>query len=196
MGHKVKIGNGKEGDVWKGLASGVVGGLVASFVMNQFQSFVSKQIAGKERSHGAQSLQSGSPEHGIGRELQEQNRDQEQDDAPMRLANAISTELFDHQLTQSEKHIAGAALHYAFGTSTAAAYGVAAEFLPVITTGAGMPYGALVWITADEGVVPALGLSKSPTEYPLSVHLYALASHLVYGLTTEVVRHTVRSQLA
>ena len=164
--------------------------------MNQFQSFLSKRINGEERAHGAQSLQSGSPQHGVGRELQEQGSDQQQDDAPMRLANAISTQLFNHHLTQSEKHIAGVALHYAFGTSTGAVYGVAAEFLPEVTAAAGIPYGAMVWLTADEGVVPVLGLSKSAEDYPLSVHLYALASHLVYGLTNEVVRRTVRSQLA
>ena len=113
----------------------------------------------------------------------------------MRLANAISTFVFDHKLTKSEKHFAGAALHYAYGISTGAAYGAAAEFLPVVTKGEGMPYGALVWVAADEGIVPALGLSKSAAEYPLSTHLYALSSHLVYGLTTEVVRRLVRTNL-
>ncbi|MDQ3174852.1 MAG: hypothetical protein M3Q91_14295, partial [Acidobacteriota bacterium] len=51
-----------EGDVLKGLAAGVVGGLVASAVMNQFQAVLSKLLGGQERSHGAQSLQQGSPE--------------------------------------------------------------------------------------------------------------------------------------
>jgi hypothetical protein len=44
-------------------------------------------------------------------------------------------------------------------------------------------------------VLPALGLSKPTTEYPLSTHAYALASHLVYGLTTEIVRGAVRGAL-
>jgi uncharacterized membrane protein YagU involved in acid resistance len=77
----------------------------------------------------------------------------------------------------------------------AALYGAAAEFAPGVTTGEGALFGAAVWVTADEGVVPLLGLSKSPTEYPLSIHAYALASHLVYGLTTEVVRRAVRGAL-
>jgi hypothetical protein len=33
------------------------------------------------------------------------------------------------------------------------------------------------------------------TEYPLSIHAYAFSSHLVYGLTTEIVRGAVRSVL-
>ena len=46
-----------------------------------------------------------------------------------------------------------------------------------------------------EAVVPALGLSKPPTEYPLSNHLYSLASHFVYGASTEATRRLARRLL-
>ena len=185
----------READFFKGLAAGVVGGLVASVVMNQFQSLWSKLSEGEERSHGAQSLQQGSPGHGVGRELEERSGDEEQDDATMRLASVVSEGVLGHELTRSEKHAAGTAIHYAFGVTTGALYGVLAEALPSVTAGAGAPFGAAVWLSADEGLVPLVGLSKSPAEYPLSTHAYALASHLVYGLTTEVVRRAVRDTL-
>ncbi len=184
-----------EGDVWKGLLAGTIGGVIASLVMNGFQKALGKRIAGVERAHGAQSLQRGSPQHGIGRDLRERGSDDERDDAAMRLANAISVGLSAHDLQRSEKDSAGTALHYAYGISMAALYGAAAEFAPVVTIGAGLPYGASIWVVADEGIVPALGLSKSAEEYPLSIHAYALASHLVYGLTTEVVRRAARKAL-
>jgi hypothetical protein len=182
-------------NICKGLAAGAVGGLAASAVMNQFQALLGKLVSGEERSHGAQSLQQGSPDHGIARELKERGSDDEQDDAAMRLANAISEAAFDHELSRSEKEVAGAAVHYVFGITTGAWYGAAAEMIPEVTAGAGLPFGAFVWLTADEGVVPALGLSKTPGEYPLSVHAYALASHFVYGFTTELVRRAVRRAL-
>jgi putative membrane protein len=182
-------------NICKGLAAGAVGGLVASAVMNQFQALLGKLVSGEERSHGAQSLQQGSPDHGIARELKERGTDDEQDDAAMRLGNAISEAAFDHGLNQREKEVAGAAVHYIFGITTGAWYGAAAEMIPEVTAGAGLPFGAFVWLTADEGVVPALGLSKTPSEYPLSVHAYALASHFVYGVTTEMVRRAVRRAL-
>ncbi len=184
-----------ESSVWKGLAAGFVGGLAASVVMNQFQATLGKLIVGGEKSHGAQSLQEGSPQHGIGHELQKRGRDDAQDDAAERLANAISVGVFDHDLTERAKNTAGTALHYAYGISMGAAYGATAELLPISTIGAGLPYGALIWIAADEGVVPALGLSKMPMEYPLSIHAYSLSSHLIYGLTTEIVRGVVRRAL-
>lgn len=185
----------RDGDVLKGLAAGVVGGLAASWTMNQFQALLSKMFAGEERSHGAQSMQQGSPHQGIGAELVAEGKDDEKDTAPARLANAISVGVTGRELAKDEKEVAGAVLHYAMGVTSGAIYGVAAEGLPFVTVGAGLPFGAAVWAVADEGIVPAAGLSKSPAEYPLPVHLYAFASHLVYGLTTELVRRSVRAAL-
>lgn len=182
-------------NVWKGLAAGAAGGLVASVVMNQVQALLGKLLGGEERSHGAQSLQQGSPQQGVALELKERGSDDSRDDAAMRLANAISEAAFDHKLSRSEKEVAGTAVHYIFGITTGAWYGATAEMIPAVTAGAGLPFGTFVWLAADEGVVPALGLSKAPDEYPLSIHAYALTSHFVYGLTTEMVRRAVRSAL-
>lgn len=179
----------------KGLAAGIIGGLVASWTMNQFQAWWSKLSEGTERPHGAQSLQQGSPQHGVAQELQERGSDEESDNAAVRAANAVSEVVFDHRLTKRDKEIGGEVAHYVMGATSGALYGAIAEILPEASLGAGLPFGAAVWLIADEGIVPALGLSKPPTEYPLSIHAYALASHLVYGFTTEVVRRTVRKAL-
>lgn len=184
-----------EHNLWKGVAAGVIGGLAASWVMNQFQSTWSKKVFGIERSHGAQSLQQGSPDHGVAETLQESGSDKESDDAPMRMASSISEAIFDHKLDDSEKHAAGAVAHYAMGATSGAIYGAVAEVLPVTTAAAGAPFGAAVWLVADEVIVPALGLSKLPHEYPLSIHAYAFTSHLVYGVATGLVRRAVRRAL-
>jgi len=168
---------------------------VASAVMNQFQSLWGKLMAGEERPHGAQSLQQGGPDHGIGRELQKRGSDDPDDNAAVRAGNAVAELVFNKKLTKPEKEIAGAMAHYAMGVTSGAIYGAVAEVAPASTAGEGAPFGAAVWLIADEIVVPALGLSKSGKEYPLSTHVYAFASHLVYGVTTEVVRRTVRRAL-
>ena len=182
-------------NVYKGVAAGVAGGLVASFVMNQFQAALGKLMENQERSHGAQSLQQGSPEHGIGRELAERGVDEPDDDAAARTGNAVSEFVFEHHLTKSEKETAGAAAHYAMGVTSGAIYGAVAEMMPLATVAEGLPFGAAVWVIADEGVVPALGLSRQPSDYPTSIHVYSFASHLVYGLTTELVRRAIRKAL-
>ena len=186
----------KSGDPLKGMIAGAAGGLVASWVMNQFQALLSRMTHGVERPHGAQSLQPGSPRHGVARELQKRGLDREADTAAVRTAVVASDRLFGLELAEIEKReIAGAVVHYAFGVATGGLYGAVAELKPSTTTGAGLPFGAAVWLIADEIIVPALGLSKSPTKYPLSTHAYSIASHLVYGLTTEIVRREVRRAL-
>jgi putative membrane protein len=111
-------------------------------------------------------------------------------------AVVVSDRLFGLELAEGEKkEIAGAVVHYAFGVATGGLYGAIAELKPATTTGAGLPFGAAVWLITDEIIVPALGLSKPPTKYALSTHAYSIASHLVYGLTTEIVRREVRRAL-
>jgi uncharacterized membrane protein YagU involved in acid resistance len=185
----------REVDVWKGLAAGIVGGLVASWVMNQFQSMWSRHTEGIEKPHGAQALKPSGGHEAVDeiRRAPHANTE-EQEDATEKIASAVSEKIFDHQLAKDEKELAGAVVHYAYGTLMGALYGVATEFVPQVGAGAGLPFGAVFWVAADEIAVPLLGLAEEPDEYPLSTHAYALCSHLVYGLTAEAVRRTLRQR--
>ena len=173
MGVDGQTGKRREEEVLKGLAAGIIGGLVASWTMNQFQALWSKLSEDDRKS----------------------KKGGEGQDATVKAATAISEGVFDHNLTKSEKKVAGPTVHYAMGATSGAVYGAMAEIMPSVTLGAGLPFGTAVRVGADEAAVPALGLSKSPTEVPLSKHAYALASHFVYGLTTEIVRRAVRKAL-
>jgi uncharacterized membrane protein YagU involved in acid resistance len=164
---------------WKGLVAGVVGGLVASWAMDRFQYWW--------LSFGRDDEQ---------RLQQSPNQEANQEEpATVKTASAISEGVFAHRLTDREKAIAGPVVHYAVGTTAGAVYGVAAEYETDVTTLAGIPFGAAFWMVVDEGALPLLGLAKGPSAYPTSTHVYALASHLVFGLTAEVVRSAVRRAL-
>ena len=178
----------RDASLWKGMVAGLAGGLIASWTMNQFQAAWTRIAEGSEKSHGAQSMQ---PSEGSKGEYDTA----EQDDATVETAKVISKGVFGHELQESEKESAGAAVHYAFGTVTGGLYGALAEVTPQVTTATGLPFGAAFWLLADEITVPLLGLSKGPTEYPASTHAYALASHLVYGVTAELGRRAVRQVL-
>src|SRR4051794_9980346 len=110
MDQRVTRQNG--GDLLKGLAAGAVGGGVASAVMNQFQKICGRVLLGDVRSHGAQSLQQGAPDHGVGKMLQERGIENADDDSAERLAQTISVGLFDHELGEADKSKAGTAFHY------------------------------------------------------------------------------------
>ncbi len=161
------------GDVVKGAVAGLVGGLVASFVMSEFQALLSA----------------------ISEEEKKSKNKKEDEPANVKTAEAISENVFDHRLKKSEKEPAGEAVHYAMGATSGLIYGIVSEIAPVSTVGLGLPFGAAVWLVADDVIVPALGLAKPATQYPLLTHAYALSSHLVYGLTTNLVRRAVRDLL-
>lgn len=163
------------GDVVKGAVAGLIGGLVASFVMSEFQTLLSALSEEEKKS---------------------KKKDSKEDEpANVKAAEEISKAVFNHRLKKSEKEPAGEAMHYAMGATSGLIYGVAAEIAPMTTVGLGLPFGAAVWLVADDVVVPALGLAKPATQYPLSTHAYAISSHLVYGLTTDLVRQAVRDLL-
>ena len=164
-----------ETDIMKGLLAGVAGGLLASFLMEQFQAAWSA---------AALAMQSSEKPHG-----------RKPDPATVKVANLISEKVTGRKLPKDYKSMAGEAVHYGMGASSAAIYGVLAEVAPIVTVAEGAAFGAGLWLLADETAVPAAGLSKPPREIPLATHIYALASHLVYGWITETVRSAVRRAL-
>jgi Protein of unknown function (DUF1440) len=178
------------GNILKGVVAGLAAGLVASWTMNQFQAAWTRIAGGSEKPHGAQAMQPSDGSNG------DQSQDvHEQDDATVETAKVLSKNVFGHELKESEKRPAGAVVHYAFGTASGALYGALAEVSPEVTVAAGLPFGAAFWLIADEVSVPLLGLSKGPTAYPVSTHVYSLASHLVYGVTAEFSRRALRQVL-
>lgn len=149
---------------WKGLASGLAGGLAASWVMNRYQDLWDGGGGGGES-------------------------------APAKVAEKLSETLLRRPLDGERKAAAATAVHYAFGVLTGGVYGAAAEEFPLVRAGMGLPYGAMVWLQADELALPALGLSGPVTQYSWKIHAYALSSHLVYGGALEGVRRLVRAWL-
>ncbi len=201
MQHTPRANGSDDGDVWKGFAAGLIGGLVASWTMNRFQDVWTKVAKGIE-SRSENQVYNGSGEYAedlektsVTQELEFASEPEVPDDTTIRAASAISEGIFDHKLTPGEKKIAGTAVHYLLGTGVGGLYGAAAELAPNVTTGGGLPFGAVFWLVVDEGAVPLLGLSEGPMAYPVSIHGYALSSHFVYGLTAEMVRRAVRGAL-
>lgn len=175
-----------DGNVWKGVVAGVAGGLLASLAMNQFQELLKKASG-----NGAGGEQH-SKDRGDGKSAEGSQHEAGGEDATVKTAEAISQGIFRHPLSPEGKKVAGPAVHYAMGAALGALYGGLAELDTRVTLGAGVPFGTAVWLAADEVAVPAFGLAPPPTETPASTHATALASHAVYGLTTDLVRRALR----
>jgi putative membrane protein len=173
--------------LWKGAVAGLAGGLVASWVMTEAQTGM-EAIAKKLQQNG----KSSSPDS----EQKKNEQSEGSEDATVKTAKRLSHTFLHRSLNSSEKEKAGPIVHYAFGTLIGGIYGATAEKVPQIKSGYGLPFGAAIFVGADEIAVPALGLSpKSFSETEPQEHAYALLSHFVYGATAEIVRRGVRAWL-
>jgi uncharacterized membrane protein YagU involved in acid resistance len=151
--------------------AGLAGGLVASFAMDQFQAALARVSSGN-----------GSDDRG------QPHRELESEPSTEKAADAIAMTVVGEPIPRQYKPVAGQVMHYVFGGVIGAIYGAAAATRPNVTRYGGIPFGASLWLMADEIGVPLAGLSTAPTEYPLTTHASGLAAHLVYGATTEAVR--------
>ncbi len=142
----------------RGIIIGTISGLVASWAMEAFQ----RRLSGQSSDGGAS--------------------------ATHKAADRASEVLRNKEVAPKDKTAAGEAVHYATGTALGAGYGVLNELTPRASAGFGTGFGAAVTVLLDQLTVPALGLSKKPTAYPLKTHAFGLASHLVYGAALEGMR--------
>lgn len=173
-----------ERDIVKGLVAGLIAGAFASWTMNLYQAAFQKV---------AKTWRENDPRKSNSQQEQQSSEEQSEDeDATMKMAGLLGEKVLHRQLSKEEKKKASPFVHYGYGTLAGGLYGAAAELVPAIKKGSGTLYATALFIGGDEIAVPALNLSGSPKEFPLSVHANALASHLVYGVSAEVARRLAR----
>lgn len=166
-------------DPIKGAVAGAIGGAAGAYTMELFQSWwndAEARLAPKRRAHAVKDTEPKPAD----------------EPATVKAASRVTKKILDEELPQEVKPAAGQTVHYTTGATIGAVYGAVAEILPPARMFNGLAMGAVVWWTADNMFVPAKGLAPKPEETPPSRHAYALASHLVYGFTTEFVRSIVR----
>lgn len=98
-------------------------------------------------------------------------------------------------LSWEERQKAGPVGHYAFGTLMGGLYGGLAEYCPPVRAAFGTTFGSALFTGADLIAVPVLHLGPAPRCQPKSALASPFAAHVVYGVTTELVRRIVRAIL-
>ena len=175
--------------MWDGLLAGAIGGVAGALAMNQVQRAAALVGGGRE----ADDATIGIPRTGRGPQPA-QAIGNASDDSTARVADFVASAAGYSLSTPRSRQMAGRFVHLAFGAVTGAIYGAAVELNPRVRAVAGVLFGLAVWALADEGIVPALGLKRSPRETSAGLHAYSFTSHVVYGAATELVRGTLRSR--
>ncbi len=173
-----------ERNLVRGVLAGVAGGLVASWVMNQFMAGPGKTLTEVVLTP-AEKLQQQA-------EAEEKERTGEPD-ATMKAADAIvNLATGGEHLSYEGKQRGGAIVHYAFGGVMGGVYGGLAEYSSTVRSGFGTSFASALFAGADLVAVPVLKLSGSPEGEPRAALVTPYAAHLVYGVTTEAVRRLMR----
>lgn len=122
-------------------------------------------------------------------------RTEGQPEPPDLLADKLAEEATGHGLDPDSKAIASETIHWVFGVTAGAAYGVLAEFFPAATSRQGVSFGMTLMALTHESALPAFGLSEPPGDQTPREKTSEMATHMVYGLVAETVRRTVRKAL-
>lgn len=153
-------------DVLTDAALGALAGAAATAAMGQLTTYLSK----RQSEHGRRQ------EKAVNERL----------GAPptVKVAEkAVST--VGKSLPAQRRSLAGKVVHFGFGTFWGAALGALSARWKPLPPGAGVALGILLWLSMDEGALPALGLSGKPKEYPRETHTRGLAGHVVYGVVLD-----------
>jgi putative membrane protein len=168
----------------RGVAAGIIGGLAGTWAMSHAQRLWTRAV-----DHHVPDSAGGKHD---ARDWQERDEHQNANEL---AAQSIADYVMGRRLTRDELAIAAPFLHYSFGAAVGGAYGAYTERVRWQRDASGAGLGTALWITADEIAMPVLGLSRPTIGRPLEMHVQACVAHLVYGLTTELVRKSARFAL-
>jgi putative membrane protein len=167
----------------RGAVAGLAGGLLASWVMNEFMAGPGQKLQ--------QALQRDEDN-----QQQQTKSNEPKEDATMKAADTVvGITTGGRHLSREQKERAGPVVHYTFGAVMGGLYGAAAEYWPDARAGFGTTFASALFAGADLIAVPVLQLGTSPEDEPVSALVSPFSAHLVYGFTTELVRRIVRSAM-
>ncbi|MDA8219570.1 MAG: hypothetical protein M0Z94_18380 [Dehalococcoidales bacterium] len=129
-------------------------------------------------------------EKGLGQPSEEgqSGEGESQESSPEKVAHR-GAEMLGFDLDREQVKVWGNRVHWLYGMQWGALY----TLLPVKAgVRSGLLYGAALWAGSDEMLLWILGIAKAPFRYHLSVHLYGLLAHLVYGVTLGVLARGLR----
>lgn len=100
---------------------------------------------------------------------------------PAQLAKRVSEAVFEHKVTLKDAPTLTNLVHFTYGTSWGAVYGLAQGTVHAGSLTHGLAFGTAVWGTAY-AVLPPTGLYEPPWKYPVKELALDLSYHLVYGV--------------
>ncbi len=110
-----------------------------------------------------------------------------------KLADEVCQTLTGHPLARADVTPAGELVHYIMGAALGAAYALIKRAEPQVGLGRGVLFGLGVWAAVEEAGLALLRLKPPPWEVEPAEHVFAAASHIVFGLSLDTALSTLPS---
>jgi hypothetical protein len=156
------------------LARGLVAGLAGTAAMTLYQEAVARA---QGRSAVAETIK--------------EPRTWAEAPAPARMAKKVSEGVLGKRVVKRQAPVITNVVHWAYGASLGAAYGLAASRLRAHPLASGAAFGTAAWGFAYAALSP-LGIYEPPWRYPAKTLGVDLSYHVVYGLGVATVFDALR----
>jgi putative membrane protein len=130
---------------------------------------------------------------GIERFLEVRKIDQRS--AQIKVMDKFSTKLLGTPIKLENEGIVEQLVNVPLGATVGAIYGYGKRDKEEINLIEGVILGATTWASTHETSLPIMGLEKSPNEIPVKTQVHELVAHVIFGVTTEIVRGYVNDSL-
>lgn len=119
----------------------------------------------------------------------------EQRSAQIQIVDDLSTKITGSPVSVQNEELAEQLVNFPIGATVGAAYGFGKKDNKELNIKDGIILGGSTWVSTHETSLPLMGLEPKPTDVPLKMQFNELFAHVLFGITTEVVRSTVLQRL-
>lgn len=119
----------------------------------------------------------------------------EQRTAQNKIVDELSTKILGSPISRDNEALVEQLVSFPFGASLGAAYGYGKKDKDEFKLTDGAILGATTWFSTHETSFPLLGLESKPTNIPIKMQANELFAHVLFGITTELVRSFVNERL-
>jgi len=122
-------------------------------------------------------------------------REVEQRSAQIKIVDDLSTKITGSPISVDNEELAEQLVNFPIGASVGAAYGFGKKDDEEMNIKDGIILGGSTWVSIHETSLPMMGLEPKPSDIPMRMQFNELFAHVLFGITTEVVRSTVLQRL-
>ncbi len=115
--------------------------------------------------------------------------------ARIKVMDNLSTKITGLPISKQNEALTEQLVGLPIGASIGAAYGYGKRYKHEFNAIDGVILGSSTWISTHETSLPLLGLKKNPVDIPLNLQVNELLAHVLFGVTTELVRSSVNKRL-